>query len=207
MGKLKIVVADDHPLVLEGIRRALEESGDIEVVAATSSGDRVPGLVARERPDIALLDLHMPGRGGLGLLKLLREREPDVKVVMLSASTDEEDIAAAFAAGASAFIVKRVRAADIASALRQVFEGTVYHPRVGVPRNEDRCRALGLTAREKTVLEAIAKGKSTKAISSELWVSEQTVKFHLGNIYRKIGVPNRAAALRYAFDHRLFELS
>ena len=203
--KLRIVIADDHPMVLEGVRRALEQSGDIDVVATTTSGSRVAGLVARERPDIALIDLHMPGRDGLAALKQIRERSPDVKVVMLSASQDEADVAAAFDAGAAAYIVKRVRADDIASALRHVFEGTVYHPR-GTAKVEqhDPCEAIGLTSREKTVLEAIAKGMSTKAISSELWVSEQTVKFHLGNIYRKIGVPNRAGAQRYAFDNQLF---
>jgi DNA-binding NarL/FixJ family response regulator len=206
--KIKVVIADDHPLVLEGIRRALEASGEIDVVGTATSGSRVLGLVGRERPDVALLDLHMPGRSGLELLAQIRERHPEVKVVMLSASQESSDVDAAFAAGAAAYVVKRVRPEDIVSALRQVFEGTVYHAPASRPaaQSDDRCAAIGLTARERTVLKAIAAGKSTKAISSELWVSEQTVKFHLGNIYRKIGVPNRAGALRYAFDNRLFEL-
>lgn len=203
--KLRIVIADDHPLVLEGIRRALEQCGDIDVVGTTSSGSRVLPLVGRERPDLALLDLHMPGRDGLECARAINERHPDVKVVMLSASQDEDDIASAFAAGAAAYIVKRVHPTDIASALRQVFEGTVYHAPVKLGAPEDRCSVLGLTEREKAVLEAAARGMSTKAISAELWVTEQTVKFHLGNIYRKIGVANRAGALRYAFDNRLFD--
>lgn len=207
--KLKIVIADDHPLVLEGIKTALEQSGDIDVVGTTTSGSRVVPLVSRLRPDMALLDLHMPGRSGIESLKVITQRHPEVKVVMLSASQDPADVAGAFAAGAAAYIVKRVRSVDIASALRQVFEGTVYHrPATGLaPQQDDRCLAMGLTTREKTVLEAVAKGMSTKAISSELWVSEQTVKFHLGNIYRKMGVPNRAGALRFAFENRLFEAS
>ena len=203
--KLKIVIADDHPLVLEGIRRALEKSGDIEVLGTTTSGSRVVPLVARERPDLALLDLHMPGRDGIECTRLIKERHPGVKVVILSASQDPEDVSSAFGAGASAYIVKRVHPTDIASALRQVFEGTVYHPPASASPVEDRCQAIGLTAREKTVLEAAARGMSTKAISAELWVTEQTVKFHLGNIYRKIGVPNRAAALRFAFENQLLE--
>ncbi|HVL96041.1 MAG TPA: response regulator transcription factor [Solirubrobacteraceae bacterium] len=206
--RLKIVIADDHPMMLAGIARALEESPDIEVVGTTTSGSRVLPLVSRNRPDIALLDLHMPGRDGIECLKLIRERHPEVKCVMLSASQDPDDIESAFAAGASAYIVKRVQPTDIASALRQVFEGTVFHPMdVATAPATDRCSEIGLTAREKTVLEGVARGLSTKAISSELWVTEQTVKFHLGNIYRKLGVANRAGALRYAFDNRLVDVA
>jgi DNA-binding NarL/FixJ family response regulator len=200
---LRIVIADDHPLVLDAISRALERDPGIDVVGATSSGRRVVTLVGQLLPDIALLDLHMPDQNGIECLELIREHHPQVKVVILSASERTYDIDRALAAGASAYIDKRVLPEDIAGALRQAHQGTVHH-RFSRPMAVPAPAAV-LTDRELTVLEAISRGASTKSISAELWVTEQTVKFHLGNIYRKLGVAGRAEAMRYAFDNGLLE--
>ncbi len=139
-------------------------------------------------------------------VKLIRQRHPHVKVVMLAASEDPAHIAEALDAGATAYVGKRINPRDLASLLRQIAEGVVYltAPPPGYAP-EPRARDLGLTERELTMLEAISRGLSTKAISRELWVTEKTVKFHLTNIYRKLGVTNRASAMRYAFDHGLIE--
>lgn len=204
---LKVCIADDHVLILNAVRAALTQAGDIEVVGAAHSGRETLALVEQHEPDLVLLDHRMPDVDGLTCLKTIKERWPHVQVVMLSASEDAGQISAALDAGASAYIGKRINPQDLASALRQVAAGVVYQrsadaveetASAGTPDAGDE-----LTKRERTLLEAIARGLSTKQISRELWISEKTVKFHLTNIYRKLGVHNRTGAMRYAFDHGL----
>ena len=204
--KLKVLIADDHPLMLQGMRRALEANDDIEVVGEACSGDQVLALVERRSPDLVLLDLHMPGLGGLNCLQELARRWPELKTVVISASDDRATIDSALLAGASAYILKSVHAVDIASVLRQSAAGAVYHaPSTPTASAERPCAEPGpeLTPRETTILGAVAGGLTTKAISEDLWLSEHTVKFHLTNIYRKLGVSNRSAAVRYAYEHDL----
>jgi DNA-binding NarL/FixJ family response regulator len=205
---LKVLLADDHPLVLVGLRRMLEEHDGIEVVGQASHASELVALAQRRRPDIVLTDLRMPGAGGVDFIAELREKCPEVKIVVLSASADRATVDGALLAGASAFIVKTAVPSDIASVLRQVYHGTVFHspsttdaPAGGQSPSPDPGSAL--TARELAILTAIASGRTTAVISKELWVSEHTVKFHLTNIYRKLGVVNRAGAIRYAHEHQL----
>jgi two-component system nitrate/nitrite response regulator NarL len=203
---LKVLIADDHPLMLQGIRRALEASDDIDVVGEAHSGEEVLALVERRNPDLVLLDLHMPGLGGLECVAELKRSRPDLKTVVISASDDRASIDSALLAGASAYILKSVSPMDMPSVLRQASAGAVYHvPSTPCPRSTDHLEASGpdLTPRETTILMAVAGGLTTKAISEDLWLSEHTVKFHLTNIYRKLGVSNRSAAVRYAFENDL----
>ena len=203
---LRVLIADDHPLMLQGIRRALEASDDIEVVGEARSGEQALALVERRQPNLVLLDLHMPGIGGLECLEQIKQRWPEVKTVVISASDDRATIDSALLAGANAYILKSVSPMDIPSVLRQASSGAVYHvPSSPAPRNAERPPAGGpdLTPRELTILTAVAGGLTTKAISQELWLSEHTVKFHLTNIYRKLGVSHRSAAVRYAFENDL----
>lgn len=202
---LKVVVADDHRITLDGVRRTLDAVDDIDVVATASTGSQVLPLVKRMAPDMVLLDIRMPGIDGITCLDLLRKNHPDVKVVMLSAYSDRDQVETALQHGASAYIAKTVNPADLPSALRQAHEGTVYHAVAVADPRRDEDSEHDLTEREITVLRALSRGLSNKAIGSEFWVTEQTVKFHLGNIYRKLGVPNRAAAVHYAHQHGLVE--
>jgi|SRR5919201_2835292 NarL family two-component system response regulator LiaR len=203
---LKIVIADDHPLVLNGMRRALEQEEGIEVVGEAQSGDEVLSLVARESPGMVLMDIRMPGIDGLTCLDTIRRRNPEVKVILISAFSDVSEIRDALDRGASAYIAKTVNPVDLASVLRQASDGTVWSaPSSPLGGSQDMPAGADLTEREITILRAIAKGLSNKAISREYWVTEQTVKFHLTNIYRKLGVPNRTAAARYAHQHGLLE--
>ena len=201
---LKVCIADDHVLILNAVRAALLQAGDIEVVGAAHCGKDVLELVERHLPDLVLLDHRMPDIDGLVCLRTIKQRWPQVQVVMLSASEDPKQIKEALEAGASAYIGKRINPVDLASALRQVVAGVVYQRSSGV--GEQAASVVPsdeLTKRELTMLEAVARGLSTKAISRELWISEKTVKFHLTNIYRKLGVHNRTGAMRYAFEHGL----
>src|SRR5215207_3070870 len=179
---IKVLVADDHALTLQGIRRVLEDVPDIEVVGEARSGSQVLPLIGQTDPDLVMLDIRMPQLDGLACLDRIRKRYPKVKVVMLSAYTDREHIAAALKRGASAYIAKTVNPLDLASALRQAFEGSVYTAYTVADDDESPCETLGLTDRELSMLRAVARGLSNQAIGREYWVTEQTVKFHLGNI-------------------------
>jgi DNA-binding NarL/FixJ family response regulator len=202
---MRVLIADDHKLILEGIKRSLDESEDFEVVGECSSGSQVLPMVGRTNPELVLLDLRMPGADGLTCLSQIRKRYPDVKVVVLSVSTDENVIRTVLKRGASAYIVKSINPIDLPSALRQAVEGTVYSA-IGLPEAADSAaRAAGLTDRETAILSALARGLSNEAIGKELWVAEQTVKFHLTNIYRKLGVSNRTEAARLAYQNGLVE--
>lgn len=201
---LRVCIADDHLIVLNGIRDALLRSGDIEVVGLTHRGDQLVALVEELSPDLVLLDYHMPEVDGLTCLKEIKRRWPSIAVVMLSASEDPKEIEDALAAGAGAYIGKRIDPEDLASVLRQVVAGVVYH-RASPRDTPDPGSDGGLTQRERTILEELARGHSTKVISRNLWISEKTVKFHLTNIYRKLDVHNRTGAMRFAFEHDMIQ--
>lgn len=204
MGYLRVVIADDHRLMLQAIKTALEQDEDIEIVGETTSGSQVLPLVGQTDPDMVLLDFRMPEMDGLTCLNRLQQRYPKVKVVMLSAIDEPQLIDAALSRGASAFIVKHIDPRDLPSALRQAADGTVYK-RFGelVKDGPSAAKAAGLSESELRVLKAMAMGLANKEIAKELWLSEQTVKFHLRNIYRKLDVANRTEASRFAYENGL----
>jgi DNA-binding NarL/FixJ family response regulator len=205
MGKVRVLIADDHPLIIKGVREALDSERDIEVVGEASTGAQVLPLVERAAPDVVLLDLRFPDGDGFTILDQILEAHPRVKVAMLSVVNDPAKISEALERGACAYIVKSIDASDLAAALRQAMSGTFYC--VGDLRLEETSRAElpGLSGREVEVLQGVARGLSNRAIARELWLSDQTVKFHLHNVYRKLGVSNRTEAAKYAFDHGLAE--
>ena len=200
---IRVVLVDDHPLFLEALGRQLEAEG-IEVAGSTTRAEEAMELTAGARPDIVLLDLRMPGMDGLDALQKLREEHPDVKVVILSGENDAGRIDRALAAGAAAFVVKTASADDIAHALRAVMgDATVFYT---TPREtseaapEPALDAAGLTRREREILALVAAGHSNARLGRMLWVTEQTIKFHLSNIYRKLGVSNRTEAAARAYS-------
>ncbi len=202
---LKVLVADDHPLILQGLRRSLEACDDIDVIGEARSGAEVLPLVQRRRPDVVLLDLRMPGMDGVECVRQIKQSSPEVKAVVLSACDDRPSIESAEKAGASAYVLKSVSSVDIPALLRQVVAGYTLFQAPSEASAEASADAEGpeLTERELTILASVAAGLTTKAISAELWVSEHTVKFHLTNIYRKLGVTNRSGAVSYAYEHGL----
>ena len=185
-----------------------EEEHDIEVVGEATNGAKVLPLIGQTGPDLVVLDITMPQLDGLACLDQIRKRYPDVKVVILSASGDPDRVQAALARGATAYVLKSVDVRDLASALRQAIEGTVFQA-FGVQQDSDGelAGSAGLTKRETAILKAVARGLTNQAIGREFWVSEQTVKFHLRNIFRKLEVGSRTEAARYAFEHGLIESS
>jgi DNA-binding NarL/FixJ family response regulator len=156
---------------------------------------------------VVLLDLNMPGPSGPALIEEIRRQWPDVRTIVLSANEDRRSIVDVLDAGASAYVVKSVNPIDLASLIRQVASGVVFHaPSVRLTALDGGAEASGgpsLTERERTILAAICSGQTTASISRTLWVSEHTIKFHLTNIYRKLGVSNRTGAVRYAMENGL----
>jgi DNA-binding NarL/FixJ family response regulator len=206
--RIRVLIADDHPLIIAGIRRMIERYDDIDVVGEAQSGPQLLALIERRNPELVLMDLNMPGPSGIYCIERIRESWPTVKIVVLSGCDDRPSIDGALRAGASAYIVKSAELVDVASVVRQTLSGAVFHAPFNAPRLTGAVAGDGttppaLTDRERSILAAVASGLTTAAISRDLWVSEHTVKFHLTNIYRKLGVSNRAGAVRYAVDHDL----
>ncbi len=204
--RIRVLIADDHPLILAGIRRTFEHVDDIEVVGEAHSGTELMSMVERRSPELVLMDLRMPGISGVEAIEYLCARWPEMKVVVLSACDERPVIDASLRAGATAYILKSAHPIDIASVLRQTASGAVFHAPSTVPSScahEAESPTARLTDRERSILAAVAEGMTTAAISRDLWVSEHTIKFHLTNIYRKLGVANRAGAVRYALEHQL----
>jgi DNA-binding NarL/FixJ family response regulator len=204
---ITVLIADDHPMIIAGIRRTLDAYDDIDVVGEARSGPELLALVERRSPALVLMDLGMPGVSGCDCVAQIRTQWPETKIVVLSAESERSTIDTALLAGANAYIVKSAEAVDVAAVVRQAFNSAVhmapvYSPAVS-PKVKSEPTGPELTDRERTILAAVSSGLTTAAISRELWVSEHTVKFHLTNIYRKLGVSNRAGAVRYALENDL----
>ena len=203
---LKVLLVDDHKLMAAALKDALDNVDDLRVVGVAHCGSDALSMVTRAQPDVVVLDVNMPGMSGLECLDIINRDYPSIKVVMISAADDIKVIRDTFARGAAAFIAKTVSPSDLPAALRHVCEGTVFHaPTTLEADRPDPLREAGLTEREVTMLKAVARGLSNRAISEEFWVTEQTVKFHLNNLYRKLGVPNRTAAAGFAHEQGLVE--
>jgi two-component system, NarL family, nitrate/nitrite response regulator NarL len=201
---IRLLVADDHALVLQAVRLALEPHADFEIVGEAKSGSEVVPRVAESNPNLILLDIRMPGIDGIELLDRLRKQHADVKVVVLSGVEDPELSAEALRRGARAFLGKGIDPDELAPALRRVNEGELLTETFETGK-ADRAAAdeFELTSREREILERVATGRSNKQIAREFWLSEQTVKYHLTNVYRKLGVGSRTEAARFAYDHSL----
>jgi DNA-binding NarL/FixJ family response regulator len=204
VSKLRVLLADDHPLMIAAVRGALESEKDFEIVGEATSGSQVMPLVSSARPDVVLIDMRLPEVDGLTCLERICDKHPSVKVVFFSAVDDREEIAAALGRGACAYLIKSIDPGDLAAVVRQAVAGSFFcgggQAEAPAPVVHDDA---GLSEREMEILCGVARGLSNRAIAQELWLSDQTVKFHLHNVYRKLEVANRTEAARYAFDHGL----
>ncbi len=201
METLRVLIADDHRLMLAAIRRALGDAEGFEIVGEVSVGSHVVPAVRETKPDVVLLDLRMPELDGLACLERLRKHDPTIAVVILSSYSDAAQIEAARQAGALGYVVKTVEPVDLATVLRSALSGRTFAV-WGADERQGAKPSAGATAlsdREAVVLEAVARGLSNREIGRQLWISEQTVKFHLRNIYRKLGISSRTEAARHAY--------
>ena len=206
MRQLRLLVVDDHPLMVEAISLALGTSEGFEIVAIAASGAEIVPLVRRTAPDLVLLDLRMPAVDGLMALRALRQAGLNTKVIVLSGLEEPELVDRVLRSGACAFIVKRIDPGDLAAAIRQALDQTLFHP---LRENPLAAGADGsgtkLNKRELAILNAVGAGLSNKQIAKREWLAEQTVKFHLTHIYKKLGVSSRAEAVATGCQNGLID--
>jgi DNA-binding NarL/FixJ family response regulator len=208
-GDKTAVILDRHPLWLDALERLLDRVG-VTVVGATTSPAEALDLIEEQRPTVFITeyDCMEQSEDGLASLRRATANNPEVHTVVLSTQDDPAAIEAAFANGASVYCVKTAEHEDLASAIRQAFQSSVYY---ASGRTRDAAPAPsrqpsedpGLTKREVEILQLVAEGYSNSQLAKMLWVTEQTVKFHLSNIYRKLDVANRTEASRWAQLHGL----
>lgn len=204
--KVKVLIVDDHPVFREGLRQCLETHKEIRVTAAVASGDEMwKALRTYGRPHVVLMDVEMPGASGIELTGALHEKHPDLPVVMLTAFSDSERVFSALKAGAVGYLLKNVSPDEIRRTVERAAEGEpILSGEIAGrvlreferEREEERFREqlAGLTAREEEILKLLATGESNREIAKRLFISEQTVKNHLANIFRKLQVNDRTKA-------------
>ncbi len=204
---IKVVIADDHPLVTEGIKGILESFDNIEVLATLSDGQELVDRFEVLNPDVILLDLNMPILNGLAATEIMLERRPETKILVLSMHDSPEYIATAMRYGAKGYLLKDVPVDEIAEAIKQVHRGGTYlctgSEQQLIPDEETGREPL--TAREQTILLELAGGKSNKQVAFDLDISVRTVETHRKNIKRKLGISTTAGLTRYAIEHGVLQ--
>lgn len=202
---IRVLIADDHPIVRQGLATFLDVQPDLTVVAQARDGDEALALIAGHDPDVVLLDLNMPGASGAKVLARLAEREHPAKVIVLTSVTEAARVGEAVAAGAAGFLYKDIDPDSLAQAIRSVADGQVIFAREAVAAMTARPTAAAdsLTGRERQVLALVAVGRSNREIARQLSVAEKTVKTHLSSLFRKLGVADRTQAALYAVAHGL----
>jgi len=196
---IRVALADDHELVLEGLQALLQHEPDIQVVAAVTDGDQLLRVIRCHSPDVVVLDLEMPVRDGFSCLEKIRREKLPVRVLVLTAFGDGESIQKALEYEADGFALKTESPRQTIAAIRQVAAGQFVFPRAArrwLFRQPSTTEVL-LSKREQQVLALVAEGLTNTQIAARLMVSENTVKFHLQNIFQKLGVSNRTEAARY----------
>lgn len=200
-----VVVVDDHRLVRAGLRTILDASADLTVVGEASDGAEAVDVVARFSPDVVLMDLSMPVVDGIEAIRRLRAAGATAPVVVLTSFAEADRVRAAVDAGAIGYLLKDSEPADVLDAVRSAAAGHApLDPRVAralLPSPERRSGGPSLSGREREVLTHVARGLANKQIARTLGISERTVKVHLGNVFRQIGVGDRTSAALWARDH------
>ena len=200
---MRVLIAEDHPLAAAAMRAVIEAEGGFEVVGEARSGSQVLPRARELKPDLVLLDLRLPELDGLACLERLAAEFPEVPVVVCSGEAGEEDVEAVRLRGACAFVTKAGDPDGLAVALRAAADGEPFEVYGALDSGRRPSEHLGLSEREAALLVTLARGLSNQEIGKELWITEQTVKFHLTNVYRKLGVENRTQATRIAYEHGL----
>ena len=211
---ISIVVADDHGIVREGLRRLLEAEDDFKVSGEAEDGRDVLEEVGRAKPDVVVLDITMPRMGGLETLERLRSEHGDIKVILLSSHNDPPFIQSAIGLRVDGYVLKNGPASEIVTAIREVMKGGSYFSpavareiveQVRSPRNESPDPFTLLSAREREVLQLIAEGFAAKEVATELSISTKTVEAHRTSLMRKLGVRKATELVRYALRRGLIE--
>jgi two-component system response regulator NreC len=215
---IRVLLADDHTIVREGVRLCLEAMGDIEVVAEAADGQIAVQLANQLRPDVAVVDLTMPRLNGVEAIRQIRRDLPDTEVVVLSVHDSEPYVVQALRAGAAGYVLKRNAATELAAAIRAAHDGQAYlHPSIArrviddylsrIHASEDAATEPHerLTPREREVLQLAAEGHSTRAIAGLLCLSTKTVEHHRASLMTKLGLHGQTELVKYAIRSGLVE--
>ena len=209
MDKIRVLIADDHALVREGLRKLLELSDSIEILSEVGDGQGAINIARREKPDVILMDVNMPGTNGIIATRVIKREMPSIHVIALTIYEDEE-VVDMVKAGVSAYVLKDVAGSELIDTINRVMQGeVVIHPRVAnrlvreLSRNEKKKNDVRLTKRESDVLLLLVKGHSNKEMADAMFISEKTVKNHLTSIFRKLGVKDRTQAAVYALKNNI----
>jgi two-component system, NarL family, response regulator len=203
---IRILVADDHPIVRQGLVAILNDQPDMSVVAEVDNGQQAIAQFRRCQPDVAIVDLQMPEVGGVEAIKTIRTEFPDAAIIMFSIYETDEDIYQGLRAGAKAYLLKDTPCLEILEVIRAVSDGQRYVPAEIGTKLAARMDRPNLSDREQEVLTLMAKGKSNKAIAAELTITDNTVKFHVTNVMIKLGASDRTHAVVNALQQGIIKL-
>jgi DNA-binding NarL/FixJ family response regulator len=209
---IRVLLADDHAIVRAGLKEILADTGDIEVAGEATNGQEVLARVSAQDFDVAVLDMSMPGRNGIELIKLVKREKPKLRILILSMHSEEQYAVRALKAGASGYLSKNSAADELVAAIRRIAAGGAYvTPETAerlalgaAPRAETAAHTL-LSDREFQVFRMIARGASVSEIARELSLSVKTISTHKTRIMDKMGLANPAELIRYALEHRLLD--
>jgi DNA-binding NarL/FixJ family response regulator len=216
---IRVIIADDHALFRRGLQMVLESEDDIDVLAEAGDGDEAVQFATEHMPDLVLMDVRMPARGGIEATREIKDALPHVKILMLTISDEEEDLYDAIKAGASGYLLKEISIEEVADAIRKVHAGqSLISPSMAskllnefaamAKKDEEKQQmpAPRLTEREMEVLTLVAQGLNNRDIAKELFISENTVKNHVRNILEKLHLHSRMEAVVYAVREKLLEI-
>ncbi len=205
--KIRVLVADDHPMVRDGIKANLKPQRDMTVIAEAKDGVEALALIKEHLPDVVLLDLRMPRMDGLDVIGEVNVSKLPSKVIIMTTFESEEDVHRALKAGARGYLLKDSSQEEILDAIRRVNLGETYLPARIVQKVAEGLRKKEISPREREVLQSVAAGKSNKEIGVQLFISEGTVKSHVKSLLEKLAVPGRTAAIREAVHRGLVRLN
>jgi len=200
---IRLVLADDHLLILEALEKLLSEEEGFAVLASCRSGDEALRAVRLHRPDVLILDLRLPEKNGLEVLRELAEEGPPTPTVLLTAAIEDHELLKALRLGARGVVLKEMASRSVAQAVRKVHAGETWLEKQPVSRTREKLVAKALTPREAELVRMIGHGLRNKEVAARLSISEHTVKVHLSHVYAKLGVDGRLALLRFAEDEGL----
>ncbi len=211
MSAIKVLIVDDHNLVREGLKAVFDQGDEVDIVGEAGSGEEALDMVDKVKPDVILMDISMPGMNGIQATKLIREKHPEAKIVMLTMLDQEGYVYEAVKAGATGYMLKNTSSDDLVHAIQTVYEGkALLHPdataqllKEFVSLADNKAKDYGLSSREMEVLQLLSEGNTNKEIAKALWISEQTVKTHVAHIFDKLGTSDRTETVATALRNGL----
>ncbi|MGB9840178.1 response regulator [Thermovenabulum sp.] len=213
--KIKVIIADDHALVREGIAKILSLEADIEILGEASDGKEAVELAKKLKPDVVLMDINMPNVNGIVATREIKKENPGVKIIALTIHEQVDYLLELIRYGVSGYLLKDVTPDELIKTIRQVFSGKGVIPPSMMPKvfeeinklsQKDEKITFNLTSREIEILQELAKGLSNKEIADKLFISEKTVKNHLTNIFQKMGVNDRTQAVLLGIKHNIIDI-